>query len=171
MPHSIGLVSDTHGWVHPFLHTAFEGCDLIVHAGDIGTVEVLEELGTIAPVAAVKGNIDGGDLRFLPERRIEQVGMRRIAVVHIAGSPRSPRREIRDWLRLTRPDVVVVGHSHIPVVGRVEGALWVNPGAAGREGHHDERFAARIHVSDIGEITMDRVLLGPRWESPDDSQS
>lgn len=161
----VGLVSDTHGWTHPFLREAFAGAELIVHAGDIGRPEVLEELGEIAPVAAVKGNIDGGDLRFLPLERVEEVGGIRIAVIHIAGSPRSPRPATRELLDRERPDVIVVGHSHVPVVGRVKGALWVNPGAAGRDGHHDLCFAARLHIPADGPIALDRVHLGLRHEA------
>ncbi len=161
----VGLVSDTHGWVHPFLADAFEGADLIVHAGDIGRPEVLEELEKIAPVAAVKGNIDGGDLRFLPLELVEHVGGVSIAALHIAGSPRSPRPAARNLIARERPDVIVVGHSHVPVVGRVNGALWINPGAAGRDGHHDLCFAARLHIPADGKIGLDRVHLGTRHEA------
>jgi putative phosphoesterase len=160
----VGLVSDTHGWVHPFLHEAFEGAELIVHAGDIGRPEVLEELETIAPIAAVKGNIDGGDLRFLPLERVDEVAGVRIAALHIAGSPRSPRPAARNLLARESPDVLVVGHSHVPVVGRVNGALWINPGAAGREGHHDLCFAARLLIGADGEIGLERIHLGVRGE-------
>jgi len=163
---SIGLVSDTHGWVHPFLHEAFADCELIIHAGDIGTPEVLTELEEIAPVAAVKGNIDGGELRFLPEERVEEIAGKRIAVVHIAGSPKSPRPAARSLIAREKPDVIVVGHSHVPVVGRVNSTLWINPGAAGKSGHHQERFAAILHVDDDGELALDRVVLGLRWEKP-----
>lgn len=159
---SVGLVSDTHGWVHPFLHEAFADCVCIVHAGDIGTQEVLDELETIAPVHAVKGNIDGGDLRFLPEERVDEVAGTRIAVLHIAGNPRRPRPAARSLIARERPDVLVVGHSHVPVVGRVDETLWINPGAAGIEGHHDLRFAAILHIEPDGELAMDRIHLGSR---------
>lgn len=163
---SIGLVSDTHGWVHPFLHEAFADCECIVHAGDIGTQDVLDELATIAPVHAVKGNIDGGDLRFLPLERVEEVGGKRIAVLHIAGNPRRPRPAARKLIAREDPDVLVVGHSHVPVVGRYDDTLWINPGAAGIEGHHDLRFAAILHIEDDGELAMDRIHLGSRADTP-----
>ncbi len=162
---AVGLVSDTHGWVHPGLHEAFKGVELIVHAGDIGTPEVLTELAEIAPVAAVKGNIDGGDLRFEPLTRVEEVGGIRIAVLHIAGNPRRPKSAALELIRDEEPDVIVVGHSHIPVVGRVEGALWINPGAAGKVGFHTERFAAILYIEPDGELSLSRVELGARWET------
>lgn len=165
---SIGLVSDTHGWLHPYLLEAFRKCELIIHAGDIGGKgEVIEELETVAPVAAVKGNIDGGDLRFLPLERVEEVAGKRIAILHIAGSPKRPRKAARELLARERPDVIVVGHSHVPVVSKVKNAIWINPGAAGREGHHHERFAGILHIKSDGNFAMDRVLLGMRWDDPD----
>jgi len=159
---SIGLVSDTHGWLNPQLKEAFSGCAFIVHAGDIGTVDVLDELEEIAPVVAVKGNIDGGELRFLPLERVEEVAGKRIAVLHIAGEPTRPNRTARELIRRWSPDVLVVGHSHVPVVGRVDGTLWINPGAAGREGHHAMSFAALLHIDEDGDLFLDRVHLGAR---------
>ena len=166
---TIGLVSDTHGWVHPFLHEAFADVDLIVHAGDSGTQEVLDELESIAPVAAVKGNIDGGDLRFLPLTFVKEIAGKRIAALHIAGNPRSPKKAALQLIRTETPDAIIVGHSHVPVVGRVEGVLWINPGAAGKNGFHEFRFASLLHITDEGEFEMDRIHLGMRWEIPDGS--
>ena len=159
---TVGLISDTHGWLNPEIATVFSECSCIVHAGDIGRREVLDELEAIAPVHAVKGNIDGGDLRFLPLELLEEVAGIRIAVLHIAGNPRSPNATARKLLARWSPDVLVVGHTHVPVVGRVGSTLWINPGAAGREGHHELAFAALLHISDDGEVALDRVHLGAR---------
>lgn len=160
---TLGLVSDTHGWLDPALETHFQGVTHIIHAGDIGTPDVLETLEHWAPTMAVRGNIDGGDLRFLPLEATLDVAGRTIAALHIAGSPHRPKRAARALLARLQPDVLVVGHSHIPVVGRVDGALWINPGAAGQQGFHKERFAALLHVDvNTGELSMDRIHLGPR---------
>lgn len=160
----IGLISDTHGWVHPHIHQAFADMDFIVHAGDIGKPEVLEELEQIAPVKAVKGNIDGGELRFLPLELVEEVEGLRLGVLHIAGNPKNPNRDARSFITREKLDVIVVGHSHIPVVARFSETLWINPGAAGKSGFHLERFAAILEV-DSGEVSgMSRVLLGARGE-------
>lgn len=159
---SVGLISDTHGYVDPFLYEAFVDCVAIVHAGDIGKVEVLEALDEIAPVHAVKGNIDGGELRFLPLTRVDEFGGKRIACLHIAGDARRPRRAALDLIFSERPDVIVAGHTHVPVVGRVEETLWINPGAAGIQGHHDLRFAAILHIEPDGELALDRIHLGDR---------
>ncbi len=158
----VGIVSDTHGWLDPQVIEAFEGADLILHAGDIGDEAVLTELEKVAPVKAVRGNIDGGPLRFLPLEVCVDVGDRTVVMRHIAGSPRRPNRATRELLGRTDPDLIVVGHSHIPVVARVGDALWLNPGAAGFQGFHDMRFAARLRVDETGEMSLERVHLGPR---------
>ncbi len=159
---TIGLISDTHGFLDPDLVEVFEGVDHIIHAGDIGDPEILRELEEVAPTTAVRGNIDGGELRFEPLEQIVEIAGKRIAVLHIAGSPKRPRKAARELLARERPDVIVVGHSHIPVVGKVRGSLWINPGAAGRQGFHHQRCAALLHILKGGELKMDRVILGPR---------
>jgi putative phosphoesterase len=127
----IGLVSDTHGRLRKAVFERLRGVDRILHAGDIGPVELLTELEVIAPVTAVYGNTDGMDVR----ERVHEVaeldsGGFRIVVMHghQLGSP-SPA-----GLRAALPaaDVIVYGHTHRPLVDESWGAaLVVNPGAAG----------------------------------------
>lgn len=159
---SVGLVSDTHGWLDPALSVHFAGAALIVHAGDVGPASVLDELAEIAPVVAVKGNIDGGPLDDLPREVVVEVAGTRIAVLHVAGSPLGPNRTAAALIDRERPDVLVCGHSHIAVAGRVGRLLWVNPGAAGHEGFHDTRTAAILHIRDDGHLALARINLGPR---------
>lgn len=162
---TIGLVSDTHGYLDPELVDVFRDYDVdsIIHAGDVGDEEVLEELEELAPVHAVRGNIDGGDLRFLPEEEVLEVHGRTIGVRHIAGNPRRPKKPAVEFIRCEDLDAIVVGHSHIPAVGEVEDALWLNPGAAGRHGFHTERLAALLYVdASTGEFSLDRIELGSR---------
>ncbi|RAL25315.1 hypothetical protein DL240_03640 [Lujinxingia litoralis] len=159
---SIGLVSDTHGWLDEHVLEVFKNVEHIVHAGDVGTMAVIAQLERVAPVTVVRGNIDGGELRFFPLEAQIQLGATTIAALHIAGSPKRPRAAARELIARLRPDVLVVGHSHIPVVGRVGGTLWINPGAAGRVGFHSERYAAILHIESDGSLALDRVVLGPR---------
>jgi len=158
----IGLVSDTHGWLDPQLAEWFRGVDLIVHAGDVGREEVLAGLRAVAPLLAVRGNIDGGPLADLPLEAVVDVAGVRIAALHIGGPPARPNRAAAALLAAVRPDVLVVGHSHIPLAGRVGEVLWVNPGAAGHEGFHTERTAALLELPAQGEPRLLRVHLGPR---------
>ncbi len=128
MSHLIGLVSDTHGLVRPELHDALEGVELILHAGDVGGDDVLDELATIAPVEAVYGNTDATGRPRLTQAIVRSVGDVRIHVSHghELGSP-TPARLLAAY----PADVLVYGHTHRPLVTRAEGRLVVNPGAAG----------------------------------------
>jgi uncharacterized protein len=115
----IGLISDTHGLLRPEAVRALEGAELIIHAGDVGKPEVLEALRQIAPVVAVRGNVDHGAWAdALPETATVEPG---IFVLHDAKSLRIPAG-VR---------AVVSGHSHQASVEERGGVLYVNPGAAG----------------------------------------
>lgn len=161
--HTVALISDTHGWLDPALVGAFSQAEVILHAGDIGSPEVLTELARWAPVVAVRGNIDGGQLHDLPLTEVLTVGRKRIALIHIAGSPQRPNQDARLLLSRDNPDVIVVGHSHMPLVARLGHTLWLNPGAAGRHGAHPQRFAALLHIEG-GKVSLDRIELGARGE-------
>ncbi len=126
--HLIGLVSDTHGLVRPELHAALEGVELILHAGDVGGDDVLDELATIAPVQAVFGNTDAPGRPRLAQYIVRTVGGVRIHVSHghELGSP-TPARLLAAY----PADVLVFGHTHRPLIARADGRLVVNPGAAG----------------------------------------
>ncbi|HEU6451575.1 MAG TPA: metallophosphoesterase family protein [Gemmatimonadaceae bacterium] len=128
MSHLIGLVSDTHGLVRPELHDALEGVELILHAGDVGGDDVLDELATIAPVEAVYGNTDAPGRPRLAQAIVRSVGDLRVHVSHghELGSP-TPARLLAAY----PAEVLVYGHTHRPLVTRAEGRLVVNPGAAG----------------------------------------
>ncbi|MDF2774294.1 MAG: phosphodiesterase, family [Geminicoccaceae bacterium] len=127
-PHVIGLISDTHGLVRPDVHTALAGVELILHAGDVGGDDVLDELEIIAPVLAVWGNTDlPGDPRLTGAIRHTIGGVSiHVSHGHELGTPR-PEKLIEEY----SADVIVYGHTHRPLVARADGRLVVNPGAAG----------------------------------------
>lgn len=124
----IGLVSDTHGLVRPELHTALAGVELILHAGDVGGDEVLDELQLIAPVLAVYGNTDmPGDPRLAAsiDQTFDDVSLH-VSHGHEVGSP-TPEKLLARY----PAQVIVYGHTHRQLVSHAEGRLVVNPGAAG----------------------------------------
>ncbi|MFO8098885.1 MAG: metallophosphoesterase family protein [Salinibacter sp.] len=147
---TIGILSDTHGYFHPNLVDDLEGVDLILHAGDIGDLAILDGLAAVAPVKAVWGNVDGPAVR----RRVDEhlrFGVEGLDVwmTHIAGRPGRWQAGMGATLRADPPDVLVCGHSHILRVERVdamEGMLYVNPGAAGRQGFHKRKTCLRLHI-------------------------
>src|SRR5438105_5572709 len=121
----IGLISDTHGLLRPQAIAALQGCDRIVHGGDVGTAAVLTELAGIAPVSAVRGNNDFGDwASVLPETDVLDAGGARILVIH-------DRNELAIDPQVAGCRVVVSGHSHRPGFDWQDGVLYINPGSAG----------------------------------------
>jgi len=144
----IGLISDTHGLLRPEASSFLRRCDHIVHAGDIGSPEVLEELSAIAPTTAVRGNNDKGRwAEALSETELLQQGKLCLYVLHdlsqLAIDPQA-----------AGVGVVVSGHSHQPVVRERNGVLYINPGSAG-----PRRFKLPIAV---GELVIARRSITPR---------
>jgi putative phosphoesterase len=112
----------------PAVYTALEGADLILHAGDVVTVALLEELNGFAPTVAVLGNNDAELVGQLPEDRLLTVEGLRVALVHDSGARKG--REARMRRRFPRADLVVFGHSHMPVDAEgVDGQRLFNPGS------------------------------------------
>lgn len=150
--HLIGVISDTHGLLRPAVGKAFAGVELILHAGDVGKQEVLEELRKLAPVVAVRGNTDhGGWAQQLPLQEIVEVAETVIYLVHDLNA-----------LDLNPAaagfQVVVSGHSHDPYVVRKNGVLYLNPGSAG-----PRRFSLPISLAllkiDGGRLMVELIDL------------
>jgi putative phosphoesterase len=135
----VGVISDTHGLLRPQAIAALQGCDLIIHAGDVGNPDVIKELSDIAPTRVMRGNVDKGDwAAMLPMFDLVDVGERLLYVLH----------------EISQLDIepaaagfaaVVFGHSHQPVIEMREGVLFLNPGSAG-----PRRFKLPITVTRVG---------------------
>ena len=145
MTHLLGLVSDTHGLVRPQLHALLAGVEAILHAGDVGDPAVLHELAAIAPVFAVRGNVDDPWDPNLAPTLVHEAGGLAIRVTHgdELGSPRPPALAAR----YPEP-VIVYGHTHQALVARVAGRLVVNPGSAGPKRFRLAPSVARLTVED-----------------------
>jgi putative phosphoesterase len=129
----VGLVADTHGTADPRMAAALAGVSRIIHAGDVGDGRVLRSLELIAPVTAVRGNVDDGDLRRdLPVFTAIDVAGVRFVITHI----RDHAFSAEDARRIGA-DVFVFGHTHVPFACHDDGLLEINPGSAsrGRSGH------------------------------------
>ncbi len=127
----IGVIADTHGLFDRAVLRHFQDVDHILHAGDIGSKSVIEQLEQLAPVTAVSGNVDGyGRSGFPPETVIELGGLR-IALRHILFEGGKITREGRAFLERAQPDVCVFGHTHQPTAEWVGATLLFNPGSAG----------------------------------------
>jgi len=157
----LGVISDTHGYFHPAIRTYFAGVDEILHAGDVGTSEVLDELDRVAPTRAVYGNVDGQDVRFRTSEFIDvELEGVRFLVTHIAGRPGRYGPVLRERLQRDRPDILICGHSHILRIERdtkLGGMLFINPGAAGRQGLHRVKTCLRLELRD-GRVGQAEVI-------------
>jgi putative phosphoesterase len=122
---TIGVISDTHGLLRPEAVTALGGCSLIIHAGDIGGPAILDRLGAIAPVAAVRGNTDSGEWAMaLPKTEVVEIAGLHIYVIH-------DLMEIDLDPAAAGFNAVICGHTHRPVIEDYRGTLLINPGSAG----------------------------------------
>ncbi len=121
----LGLISDTHGLLRRDVAAALAGVDRILHAGDLGKPEVLEELRVIAPVTAVRGNVDTADWAdSLPFDKVVHIEGFNIYILHNL-------REMTLNPRVVKIDAVVSGHTHKPLIDTMDGVLYANPGSAG----------------------------------------
>jgi len=137
----IGIISDTHGLVRPQALEALKDVDMILHAGDIGSQDVLDTLNDIAPVVAVRGNNDKADwARSLPDWEVVEVGGVSIYMLHDV-------KEIDISPSGAGFQVVVSGHSHRPAVAEQRGVLYVNPGSAGPRRFTLPVSLAHLHVA------------------------
>ncbi len=136
--HRVGVISDTHGLLRPEAVRALAGSELIIHAGDVGRVEVLEALREIAPVVAVRGNVDRGEWADeLPATATVQVGDVWFYVLHnIADLDLNPRAA---GFR-----AVISGHSHHASIEEKEDVLFPNPGSAG-----PKRFSLPVTLAQV----------------------
>jgi uncharacterized protein len=140
--HTVGVISDTHGLLRPEAVAALAGVERIVHAGDIGDRAVLEALGRLAPVTAVRGNNDRGAwARDIPETEVLEIGGATLYVLH-------DLHELDLDPRAAGYAAVIAGHSHQPRQEERDGVLYFNPGSAG-----PRRF--RLPVS-VGRLAIRR---------------
>ena len=152
----LGLISDTHGLLREQAVRALRGSDLILHAGDVGAPEILDTLKTIAPVVAVRGNVDTDKWgQTLPFTEVIQVGSVMIYVLHILQD-----LDVNPAAAGFR--IVVSGHSHKPGQREKDGVLYINPGSAGPRRFYLPVTVARLNL----EVRPWRVefidLEGPR---------
>src|ERR1700722_16190408 len=146
MTFRIGIISDTHGLLRPEAERRLACVDHIVHGGDIGGPDIIAALRRIAPVTAIRGNVDTGDwAREYADTELVRFSDRSVFVLH-------DLKTLRIDPVAFGIDVVVSGHSHVPKIDTIGGVLYVNPGSAGRR-----RFRLPITL-----VTLDVTLNGLR---------
>ena len=145
----LGVVSDTHGYLNPRVLELLQGVELILHAGDIGDVGIIDQLSNIAPVSAVRGNNDRtGPTSLYPEKETLELADGTILLTHQVKVPKTVGDPGFKTYLDESVDLVVFGHTHIALQKTLGSILFFNPGAAGKR-----RFKL---VPSIGTLTLER---------------
>ena len=145
----IGLISDTHSYLHPKIFEYLKKCDEIWHAGDIGNASIIDTLSKFKPTRAVYGNIDGQEIRKMcPKNQrfiCEEVD---VWITHIGGYPKRYSKDVRELIKKDPPKLFISGHSHILKVmyDKKFDLLHMNPGAAGKYGNHNVITMLRFSI-------------------------
>jgi putative phosphoesterase len=164
----IGIISDTHGWIHPRLFEHFKEVDEIWHAGDIGNIETADILAAYKPFRAVYGNIDDAVVRSAYNESLKfKAEETSIWITHIGGTPGHYDIKIREEIIKNPPDIFICGHSHIAKVmyDKKPGLLYINPGAAGYYGFHKFMTAIRVQIDGKVIHDMELIELGERGKA------
>ncbi len=145
----IGLLSDTHGYLHPKVLNFLKDVDEIWHAGDIGDLETANKLERFKPLRAVYGNIDDYYVRTAhPEIQLFECEDIHVLMMHIGGYPGRYEKKALDLIRKLHPKLFISGHSHIlkVIYDNQNDLLHINPGAAGKNGMHRVVTAVRFTI-------------------------
>lgn len=140
----VGVISDTHGLLRPEATAALAGAEHILHAGDVGDIRILDRLRQIAPVTAIRGNVDlHGECSLLPPSE----------AIELAGRPFYLVHSIHDLdidPVAAQVDIVISGHSHKPVIESQKGVMYLNPGSAGPRRFNLPVSVALVNVDETG---------------------
>ncbi len=149
--HKIGILSDTHGLLRPEVLETLQGCEYILHGGDINKKSILDRLNTIAPVIVVRGNNDKEWAKDIPETFRGVICGLHIFMVH-------NKKYIPE--NLLNTDLIIYGHSHRYEEKKIGGMLYLNPGSCGPRRFHQEITLAILHVGDKpGEYSVEKILI------------
>ncbi|MCL2040726.1 MAG: metallophosphatase family protein [Bacteroidales bacterium] len=148
----IGVISDTHTFLHPKLFDFFKDVDEIWHAGDFGNIETADRLQAFKPLRGVYGNIDDTLVRrSFPQFNVFRAEEAKVVITHIGGYPEHYYDNALEIIRKEKPDIFIAGHSHILkiIYDKPNQLLFINPGAAGLHGIH--------HVITFVRFTLDKT--------------
>lgn len=160
--HKIGIISDTHGILRPQVLQELEGCEAILHGGDVNKREILEELGKIAPVYVVRGNNDKEWAADIPESLAVTLYGIRFFMIH---NKKQIPKDIQDT------DIVVYGHSHKYEQIRIDGRLFLNPGSCGPRRFTQPVTMAVLWIEDNGSFQIEKIELAHKTADAGDMPS
>lgn len=164
----IGLISDTHSFLDEKVFQYFEECDEIWHAGDVGDAAVIKALSDFKPIRVVYGNIDGPEIRArYPEKLFFEIEGVKVYMIHIGGTPPRYAKGVKTDLKREQPKLFICGHSHILKVmpdKTLENMIYMNPGAAGKQGFHRMRTLLRFDLEAGAIKNLEVIELGKRGQ-------
>ncbi|MFZ1496030.1 MAG: metallophosphoesterase family protein [Saprospiraceae bacterium] len=161
----IGLMSDTHSYLDDTIFQYFESCDEVWHAGDFGSLDVVQRLQKFKPLLGVWGNIDAPSIRhYFDEHFVFKKENVKIYMTHIGGYPGRYNPMAKKIIQAEQPKLFISGHSHILKVmpDKQHNLLHMNPGACGQEGWHKMRTIIRFTIDDDIIKEAEVVELGSR---------
>ena len=150
MKYRIGIISDTHGLLREEVKVYLQGCDMILHTGDINSKAVLEELGRIAPIFSVRGNVDKEWADKIPVTRVVEVNGIRIFMIH-------NKKQIQE--DVAAYDLIIYGHSHKYEEKNEDGTLRLNPGSCGPRRFTQPITFAVIEVGEDGSYRVEKIEI------------
>ncbi len=166
----IGILSDTHHVLDPQIYDYFANRDEIWHAGDLGNINLYDQLAAFKPLKAVYGNIDGDDVRTVCPVNLQfNCEGLLVWITHIGGVPPRYNKIVLPQVSTILPDLFVCGHSHILRITRDAkhgNLLYINPGAAGAQGFHKVRTLVRLEVENKKVFNVEVIELKPRYLKP-----
>ncbi|GAB4448389.1 MAG: metallophosphoesterase family protein [Bacteroidales bacterium] len=147
----IGILSDTHAYLGEYVYRFFDDCEEIWHAGDVGSLDVLQALQRFKPTRAVWGNIDGSSIKKeVPAVQFIKYQGLRVFMRHIVGYPNKYDKSVVSILQSSSFDLVIAGHSHILRImhDKKYNFLFINPGAAGMYGFHQKITLVKLQIEE-----------------------
>jgi hypothetical protein len=162
---NILLLSDTHGYLDPKIEKYILQADEIWHAGDIGSVELADQISAQKPLRAVYGNIDDAKLRrMFPLNQVFECEGLKVYMTHIGGYPGKYPERIRKMIESEKPGLFICGHSHILKVmyDKHYQLVHMNPGAAGKHGFHQKKTLIRFSIAEGKIISPEVIEIGNR---------
>ena len=159
------VISDTHSYIDDRIIKYASEADYVIHAGDIGSFDVIRKLKSVSEVLFVYGNIDGNDIRSESNRfEFFKIDDLKILLTHISGKTPKYNKETLIKIKDHNPDLLIAGHSHILKIqyDKINKLVFLNPGAAGRHGFHLKRTMLRFEIKLNKIENLEIIELGSR---------
>lgn len=159
------LISDTHSYINDQILKYVKQADEVWHAGDVGKIDVLDQIEKIKPLRGVYGNIDNHEVRaILPEFLTITIGNQKVLMTHIGGKPYKYPAKVSEVIKTEKPDIFICGHSHICKVefDKKYNVLHINPGACGIHGFHKVRTGIMLYFNEDKLENLEVIEFGLR---------